>query len=232
MPKQLELAAVLEHEQPPRWGGKRKGAGRKRMGPRENVKHRVRPLHHKAHPVHVMLRGRSGLPSFRQQRVSQMVRSVLHGQRTKRYAADFQVDELTIHDDHLHMVVEASAKGALRSGVSGLVIAFARRLNKMLGRTGKVWADRWRGRELASPREVRNALVHVFRNLAKHSRNRHGTADADPWSRAPRSQRLFAHELYRYPGPWPGPWPEAPPRTWLLGTGCSTKPASATNFYR
>jgi REP element-mobilizing transposase RayT len=170
--------------------------------------------------VHVTLRAKAGLPSFRAERVSEMLRGVLLGQRKKRYAEAFQVVEFSIQNDHVHMIVEASAKETLRAGVSGLVIAFARRLNMMLRRKGKVWGDRWHGRELGSPREVRNALVYVFRNLAKHGTRIYGTDFADPWSSAWRFPR-FTRPVVRYPEL--GSWPDARPRTWLLGTGWHTK---------
>jgi REP element-mobilizing transposase RayT len=187
---------------------------------RENVKHRVRPEHAKAHPVHVTLRGRPGLPSFRAERVWQMLRAVLFGQRKKGHAGEFHVVELTIQDDHLHLIVQAATKQTLRAGISGLVIAFAKRLNKMLSRKGKVWGDRWHGRELASPREVGNALVYVFRNVVKHGRRVYGADFADPMSSAPRF-RFFKQPVVDFAEL--GPWPEAPPRTWLLGTGWHTK---------
>jgi hypothetical protein len=103
--------------------------------------------------------------------------------------------------------------------VSGLVIAFAKRLNMMLGRRGKVWGDRWHGRELGSPTEVRKALVYVFRNLAKHGTRMIGDGAVDPLSSAPRFTG------WTKPLPWvfdDGPWPPAPPRTWLLGIGWRT----------
>jgi REP element-mobilizing transposase RayT len=153
-----------------------------------------------------------------------MLNSVLVDQRKRRYAGAFQVVELTIQDDHLHLIVEArgpEAHAALRSGVSGLVIAFARRLNMMLKRRGKVWGDRWHGRELRTPREVRNALVYVFRNLAKHGARMIGDGIVDLMSSA-----------LRFTG-WNEPlhwtlddglrWPDTPPRTWLLGTGWRTR---------
>jgi REP element-mobilizing transposase RayT len=225
MPKvgtQLEIAAVVDHVQPPRWGGRREGAGRKRVAPRPCVEHRPRPVHKRRHPVHVTLRARPGLPSFRAQRVSDMLRTILWRQRKRRYRNDFQVVEFSIQDNHLHMIVEASGSDMLRSGVSGLVIAFAKRLNKMLSRKGKVWGDRWHGRELHTPQEVRNALVYVFRNLAKHGRRiiaDCNTEFADAFSSAWRF-RHFTRPVGWFPEL--GTWPEARPRTWLLGVGWHT----------
>ncbi|MDB5220441.1 MAG: hypothetical protein JWO86_8368 [Myxococcaceae bacterium] len=218
-PKQLELAAVVEHVQPPRWGGARKGAGRKRVAARPGVPHRVRKVHKRRHPVHVTLRARRGLPSFRTEVVNDVLRDVLIGQRKKRYAGDFQVVEFSIQDNHLHMIVEASEHDALRSGVSGLVIAFAKRLNKKLRRRGKVWGDRWHGRELETPQEVRRALVYVFRNAAKHGTTFIGDGFVDPFSSAWRFVG-FTKPVVSYPEY--GVWPEQRPRTWLLGKGWHT----------
>ncbi|HTM22287.1 MAG TPA: hypothetical protein VL172_17325, partial [Kofleriaceae bacterium] len=38
------------------WGGKRKGAGRKKRGPRASERHRKRPWLDRNHPVHVTVR--------------------------------------------------------------------------------------------------------------------------------------------------------------------------------
>ena len=50
----------------------------------------------------------------------------------------------------------------------GLAVRMAKRVNRVLFRRGRFWADRWHGRGLKSPREVRNALVYVINNRAKH----------------------------------------------------------------
>jgi REP element-mobilizing transposase RayT len=162
---------------------------------------------------------RAGLPSLRRERISAMLRGVLFGQRQRKYAPAFQVVEFSIQDNHLHLMVEAvgpEAHDALRSGISGFAIAFAKRLNKMLGRKGKVWGDRWHGRELGSPSEVRNILGYIFRNVVRHGARVYGRGFADPFSSAPRFDgwsrpvvRTGEHEI----------WPHAPPRTWLLERG-------------
>jgi REP element-mobilizing transposase RayT len=152
-----------------------------------------------------------------------MLRKVLQRQRDRRHAGSFQVVEFSIQDNHVHLIVEASGRAPhahemLRSGVSGLVISFAKRLNKLLRRKGKVWSDRWHGRELESPREVRNALVYVFRNVAKHGTRMVGQDVVDHLSSATRFTRWTRALVWPFPD-GDGPWPDAPPRTWLLGTG-------------
>ena len=228
-PGQLELAGVARFPVKRRGrGGKRAGAGRKLApGVRASVPHRPRPLHRGAHPVLVTLRARRGLPSLRSELVRDMLRKVLRRQRDRRYARAFQVVEFTIQNDHLHFIVEATgiaetgltgAPDALRAGVSGLVISFAKQLNKLLGRRrGKVWGDRFHSRELASPTEVRNALVYVFRNLARHGAHLHGDGNVDQLSSAPRFTRWTRPVFTLHADA--ATWPQAPPRTWLLNQG-------------
>ncbi len=229
--EQLELQGVARFPvQSPGHGGRRVGAGRKRVsGRRPSVPHRRRPMHRGRHPVLVTLRALRGLPSLRHERVSDMLRSILHRQCKRRYAKTFRVAEFTIQNDHLHLIVEATgivetgmkdAPEALRAGVSGLVIAFAKQLNELLGRRGKVWGDRFHSRELASPSEVRNALVYVFRNLARHGTTMRGDANVDQLSSAPRFTR-FTRPVFSLDDP--ESWPPSSPRTWLLGVGWWTK---------
>ena len=169
--------------------------------------------------MHVTLRAQANLPSLRTQRISGMLRGVLFGQRKRKYAQAFHIVEFSIQDNHLHLMVEAvgpEARDSLRSGISGFMISFAKRLNMMLGRKGKVWGDRWHGRELSSPSEVRNILGYIFRNVVKHGARVYGRGFADPFSSASRFDgrkrdvvRTGEHER----------WPPNRPRTWLLERG-------------
>jgi putative transposase len=66
----------------------------------------------------------------------------------------------------------------------GVAIRIARYVNDLLRRRGPLWADRWHGHALRSPREVRNAIVYVLTNFRKHG----GGSTAmriDPYSSAP-----------------------------------------------
>ena len=226
--EQLELCAVVgfaQPEPPKQRGGRRPGAGRKAIkGRRSNVPHRRRERHASSRPVHVTLRARSGLPSLRSERIYGMFNSVLCDQRKRRYAGAFQVVDFTVQDNHLHLIVESRGSDAhrdLRAGVSGLVIAFAKRLNMILRRRGKVWGDRWHSRELGSPREVRSALVYVFRNLAKHGTRMIGQDIVDVMSSALRFQGWTAPLTFYVDDGLQ--WPTAPPRTWLLESGWITR---------
>lgn len=144
-------------------GGARKGAGRKRASSRANTPHRARPEHKAAHPLHVTLR--AGLRPLRSQHVFPTIRRALSGASS----ATFRVVHYSVQLDHLHLIVEASNKSALSRGMRGLVIRLARRVNQLLMRKGSLWADRWHGRALTSPRQVRNAFVYVLGNFRKHA---------------------------------------------------------------
>ena len=204
----------------PTWGGRRAGAGRKKKADakRTFVAHQPRPTHKRRHPTHVTLRARGGLPSFRSQRVNRMLRAILARQLERRYRHHFQVVHYSIQSNHLHLIVEATDTRAMRAGVSGLVIAFAKRLNKLVERlTGKVWRDRYHSRELTTPSEVRRALVYVLQNVRKH-----GFELLGPFIDPLTSAKCF-------PG-WnmpmtrgPDPFPPRTPWTWLLGDGWSSR---------
>ena len=183
--------------------------------------HRARPAHKKRFPVHVTLRARAGLPSFRAQRVHQLLVGILERQSKRAYRDDFHVVHYSIQSNHLHVIIETTDKRTMRSGVSGLVIAFAKRLNKeiLARRTGKVWGDRYHAHELASPREVRNALAYVYSNYKKHGYVTYGRGFVDPYSSALLFDK-WTEDVITMPT---DPRPPDKPRTWLLGEGWWTK---------
>lgn len=117
-------------------------------------------------------------------------------------------------------VVEAGmveAPDGLRSGVSGLVISFAKQLNKLLRRGGKIWGDRFHKRELGSPSEVRGALVYVFRNVARHGTTIRGDIAVDQLSSAPRFTRWKRPVIDVHDDA--ASWPPSKRRTRMLGVG-------------
>jgi hypothetical protein len=93
----------------------------------------------------------------------------------------FRVLQFSIQADHLHLVVEADTPTGFERGVRGLAIRVAKAVNRVLGRRGRVWRDRYHARMLRTPREVRNALIYVLNNFKKHLR---GVRGLDPCSSA------------------------------------------------
>lgn len=149
------------------WGGKRRGSGRKPSSPRPVVPHRPRPNHVQRHPVHVTLR--SLFRPLRSQHVFPTLCLAVKA-ATRRDPKSFRIVHFSVQWDHVHLVVEASDKRALSAGVASLVIRIARSVNSLVRRRGRLWADRWHGRTLTSPRQVRHALVYVLANFRKHAR--------------------------------------------------------------
>src|SRR4051812_37489392 len=125
---QLEFTSITEapvRPAKPTWGGARRGAGRPRKPEKARtvVAHRERRVHRKRHPIHVTVRAKRGLPSFRSQRIHDIVRRILKRQLANpRYRDHFHVVHYSVQSNHLHLIVEATDTRAMRAGVSGLVI--------------------------------------------------------------------------------------------------------------
>ena len=118
--------------------------------------------------------------------------------------------------------------------MQGLQVRLARGINRLLERTGSLFATRYHARPLRTPREVRNALRYVLLNARHHAAERGRQLARDwidpfssaPWfdgfhadPRAPRGSACLGS---------PPDWlaflrrqarPTATARTWLLAIG-------------
>jgi REP element-mobilizing transposase RayT len=189
------------------------------------VQHRARPWHDKNHPVHVTLKVRRGLPNLRGFRLATTVgeglRLAATSERPSRKARreTFRVIHFSIQPNHLHLIIEATSKTALARGMQGLASGLARRVNRKLRRRGSLFADRYHAHALASPTEVRNAIVYVLKNFEKHpvaipDRGTEPEHGIDPCS----SARWFSGWAESTPPPTQPP-PVVAPHTWLARTG-------------
>ncbi len=192
------------------WGGARRGAGRPSVhgdllphGARE----KVRPYQ----PVHVTLRVAERVWNLRSERSYAVIHGALEATRRR---TDVRVVHYSIQGNHLHLIVEASGTRALSNAVRALSIRLARGLNRMMGRSGPVFADRFHAHVLRTPAEVRHALRYVIGNFASHAARRGApmrSAWSDPFSSAnvklPRCEQRVL-----FPEPV-----TVPPATWLLG---------------
>ncbi|HEY3357139.1 MAG TPA: transposase [Polyangia bacterium] len=208
MPRRL---AQLELPRTSGWGGKRPRAGRKRTGDRARVPHVTRPPHVGRHPVHATLRACADLGSLREGAPFNALEAAIRtAQRT-----DFRIVHFSVQGDHLHLIVEASDRHALRRGLHGFAIRSAKALNRALGHRGRVWGDRYHARALRTPRETRNAIVYVIQNWRKSVP---GAQCLDPCASG------YWFDGWRGPRPrWALPPDEPPPtrvaKTWLLKEG-------------
>jgi REP element-mobilizing transposase RayT len=206
-------------------GGKRKNAGRKPRRTGTWVGHRTRPWHDGNHPVHVTLRARRGVPNLRGLGVAKTITESLRRAAQSNDAGPsarretFRVAHYSIQPNHIHLIVEATNKVALARGMQGLASILARRVNRKLRRRGPLFGDRYHAHTLATPTEVRHAIVYVLKNYEKHpepipDRGTEPVNGIDPCSSA------------RWFGGWAEPAeptakapPVVLPRTWLLHSG-------------
>ncbi|MBI2393717.1 MAG: transposase [Deltaproteobacteria bacterium] len=200
-----------------RHGGARQGAGRPRSSTR--VTHAARPTFDGARtPLHVTLRMARGVWNLRSQRG---YRCVEHALAAERARDALRVVHFSVQGNHVHLIVEADDRKALSRRMQGLGIRLARRVNAMMGRPrGRVLADRYHARVLATPREVHRAIAYVLCNHHKHSAQagRRGFA-VDPFSSAPVFRHFAKPSEPLAWSPGKGPPPVAPPTTWLLARG-------------
>ncbi len=116
--------------------------------------------------MHITLRRRSGLPSFREQLVHELVVASMARLNDHR----FQIVHHSIQTNHIHLVVEADDRDVVTRKMSGFAIAFAKRLNNQLlgGRRGKVWSDRYYRRDIERAGDMHAVLRYVFGNAKRH----------------------------------------------------------------
>ncbi len=192
------------------------GKRKKRPGPKAaafaNVRHRTRAVHKYWNPLHVTMRAKRGLPSFRAERLYLAFERAVR--RTRR--DDFRVVEFSVQDDHLHLIVEAQDNDALARGMKSFSVRANRLFNAAHGRgRGPVWGDRYHRRDLTSARQVRNAIVYCLQNYKKHHGVGSGVRRIDPCS----SARWFTGwNAVREHHEEDGPRPSEDPHTVLLKT--------------
>ena len=175
--KQLELHL-------PTWGGKRKSAGRKPKGVRAGVSHGARPALSRHHPVHVTWRMLPHVWNLRSRRCFAAIAASL---ARARHSVGFRIVHFSVQGNHIHLVVEATNKVHLARGLQGFAAWMARRVNAMMRRRGKVFADRYHAHQLKTVAETRNAVRYAVTNYDEHARRRGEVVafnEPDPYSSA------------------------------------------------
>lgn len=129
------------------------------------VPHRVRETVVGSFGVHVTTHLRDGIPGLRRKRVIQVLEGCL---RAAKDRMGVKVFAYTVMDNHLHLIVAARTDADFRSGVQGLLIRLSRAINRVFGRSGSVFRDRFFARVLRSKRTVFYALRYAVQNARKH----------------------------------------------------------------
>jgi REP element-mobilizing transposase RayT len=167
-------------------------------------------------PAHVTLRCLPHVWNLRSRRSFDVIAAALCGVARR---TDFRVVHFSIQGNHIHLIVEANGTAALANGMRAVGIRIARGLNRMMGRSGRVFADRYHAHVLRTPTEAHNALRYAVGNFASHAArrgepmrpgyvDRFSSASAElPVSR-PAQQELFGND--------PAPTLTRAAETWLL----------------
>src|SRR4051812_34602966 len=168
------------------WGGKRRGAGRRRKG-RKCLPHTARERIPARLPAHVTLRIDRNIPTLRTRRAFAVVERAFWRAQGK---FGMRLVHFSVQSNHIHLVVE----GVNAQAMKGLGVRIARGVNRLLQRRGRVIGDTYHARALKTPTEVRNAVHYVVNNNHHHT----GRAEADPFTSMAQPQLVLA------------------PKTWLL----------------
>ncbi|HUS67635.1 MAG TPA: transposase [Kofleriaceae bacterium] len=166
-------------------------------------------------PLHVVVRCGEAVKGLRRLKVAAVLRTAL---RLGCWKEEFRVVQFSVMGNHIHLVVEADSAHALSEGMRAWTIRVARAINRALGRTGKVFPERYHAVRLRTARQVRHALCYVLQNARRHG------LDVPPGQPDPFSSAWWfdgwRHERWRagLKPPPDGPTVAAA-EGWLLTTG-------------
>src|SRR5579862_4768704 len=177
-------------------GGKRRGAGRKRLADRPRVSHRTRETLKRHYPVHVTVRMRREICNLRQSVCFHVLKRAFYASNRRD---DFRLIHFSVRGNHIHFLVEANDSRGLSRGMQGLNVRIAIALNRLIGRRGKVFDDRFHSAILRTPTQTAHARHYVLNNRQHHAPDRYARDWIDP----------FASVIA----------PLDEPRTWLLREG-------------
>ena len=169
------------------------------------------------HPVHVTLKWCEGLPTLREGCAE---RILLAAFRIANAQEGLRVTAYSIQSNHVHLICEADDRATLSTRMQGMKVRIAHGLNKLWGREGSVFADRYHREDLTTPRQVRNCIRYVLQNVFRHrvecdvpNRHRPDPYSSGKWFTGWREAELTPDEASLASAP------VAKPGTWLLKTG-------------
>ncbi|HVK73847.1 MAG TPA: transposase [Kofleriaceae bacterium] len=216
-----------------RRGGKRKGAGRKRIhflasGKPLHRRVRRRPKVSSRTPVHVVLRVSEAVGRLRRRKAYHAIRLAI---LTAAVLGLIRVVHVSIQGNHIHLLVEAASEVALARGMKGLQVSAARRLNAAVTierkletpRRGQVFLTRYHAEIIRTPRQARHCLAYVLNNWRRHREDLSGAAQrrahVDPYSSGIAFDGWHGITAPFTVPAWYQPLPVKAARSWLFKTG-------------
>ncbi|MGE5184478.1 MAG: hypothetical protein ACM31C_20550 [Acidobacteriota bacterium] len=119
---------------------------------------------HERREQHVALRVVAGVGSLRTSRALAIAHAAIAAVHTR----EFRIVHFNLLANHLHLILEAASAHARARGMQRLEVRLVRRLNRLLGRRGPLFDDRYYTRSLTTPTAVRNALAYVLLDGNRH----------------------------------------------------------------
>lgn len=177
----------------PKHGGKRKGAGRKKILAGE-PSHAKRPKVSMKEPLGITMKLKTGLSSLRSMRHLKSFKKAMNS--AKKFGVS--VTHFSLLSNHAHLVVEVENNRALECGMKSLTVTLAAAINRLRLRNGPVFQGRFHLHKLKTPTEVRRAIDYVVHNFTRHLKIEKFT---DAFSSAADGAET------------------SPPRSWLLREG-------------
>ena len=167
-------------------------------------------------PIHVTVRMSPVIARLRNFALCAVLRrAFVHGCLTER----FRICHFSIQGNHVHLICEAVDNAALSLGMKGWAIRVARGLNSKLGRSGKVFEDRYHFEIVRTPGQCRAALCYVLQNARRHGERLDAAFNGmDPFSSAWWFDG-WKDNSWRAGLPPPEQRTVAEPESWLLRVG-------------
>lgn len=158
--KTPRASAKSTDAKPKSWGhgGWRPGAGRKPAGDIAGASHRRREELAPRLPMHLSVPLGASVPKLR----NKVAYAALCGACASGCDLNgFRLVHFAVHDDALHLLVEADDHTAMTRGAQGLLIRIARAVNRAWQRSGKLYGDRYQNRVVHDAQRLRE-LAPLF----------------------------------------------------------------------
>jgi REP element-mobilizing transposase RayT len=120
-------------------------------------------------PLHITLKVDQAFKSLRRRDEYRAVRAAMVKMLGRD---DFRIIHLSLEGDHLHLVVEATSHQALAAGMKSFESSAAQRLNRCIGRRGRVFMTNYFARVITSPTQALHVMRYVLCNWRKHKQDR------------------------------------------------------------
>lgn len=145
-------------------GGRRKGAGRRRIHSK-GVSHRAREkVSHRA-PLHINFKYKTQIRNKDSLRL--LKRAILNARKH-----GLRISYFSLQSNHVHLIAEAPNNQILTKGMRSLTVTMAMGLKK-----GRIQLERYHLHVLKSLRETKNAIEYVCFNKQKHENKKRSTLD-------------------------------------------------------